>query len=330
MLKHQKIKIYADSGEMVEAVAPIIVSASRSTDIPAFHIDWFMNRLEKGHCAWINPFNKSKYYVSFKNTRCIVFWSKNPEPIIPKIEMIKKKGINFYLQYTLNDYEKENFEPNVPGIQQRIDTFKKIVEHLGVGAVVWRYDPIIFTKSLTVEDHVERIRKIGNELKGYFDKLVFSFADIAAYKKVQFNMNKRGIEYVEANNSSMEKFASLMANIKKHFGIEVATCGEKIDLNKWGINKNKCIDPELMARLFPEDTVLKKWLGYSDMFGAPEFFQKDPGQRLTCGCILSKDIGSYNTCGHGCVYCYANTTPEIGEAGKCAAIINQKRESIVI
>ena len=169
-------------GKTVKAQAPIIISASRSTDIPAFYADWFFDRLEKGYSAWTNPFNGLKSYISYKNTRFIVFWSKNPRPLIPYLSLLKEKGIKCYIQYTLNDYEKECLE-KVPSLAYRIETFKMLVQELGVGSVVWRFDPMILTDDISIDDLLEKVRYIGDALKGYTEKLVFSYADIAAYKE---------------------------------------------------------------------------------------------------------------------------------------------------
>lgn len=109
----EKVKITTDTGETAEAVAPVIVSASRSTDIPAFYARWFFDRLSKGYCVWYNPFNRKKTYVSFRNTRVIVFWTKNPGPIMPYLRILDEMGIHYYFQVTLNDYEREGFEPGV-------------------------------------------------------------------------------------------------------------------------------------------------------------------------------------------------------------------------
>lgn len=182
-MKHQTISMHDDSGAEVTAQAPLIISASRATDIPAFYADWFFRRLEKGHVRWRNPFSGQDSYVSFGNTRFIVFWSKNPAPLLPYLPILKERGIGCYIQYTLNDYEAEGLEPNVPPLSQRIETFRRAVEALGRGAVVWRFDPLILTDKINIDTLLEKIAHIGNALTGYTEKLVFSFADIESYKK---------------------------------------------------------------------------------------------------------------------------------------------------
>ena len=183
-----KILIRIDNGEPVEAIAPIIISASRSTDIPAFYAKWLFNRLAKGYCAWYNPFNQQKMYISFERCRVIVFWTKNPAPIIPYLPELDKRGIHYYFQVTLNDYVKEGFEPfepNVPSVDERVETFKTLSNLIGKEKVIWRFDPLIITPNISPRELLTRIWNIGNKLKGLTDKLVFSFVDVKAYRKVQ-------------------------------------------------------------------------------------------------------------------------------------------------
>ena len=298
MKTHGHIEILNEAGERVKALAPMIVSASRATDIPAFFSPWFFNRLDKGYCVWRNPYNGKDSYVSFANTRFIVLWSKNPAPMLPLLPRLKDKGIGFYIQYTLNDYEHEGLELNVPKLEARMDTFKKIVDRYGLGRAVWRFDPLILTDKIGIDELLGKIQRIASELNGYTEKLVFSFADIAGYKKVGINLRNAGINYREWTESEMREFASGLQDM--NLNMLLATCAEKIDLLLYGIEHNRCIDPDLISRLAPDDLALQMWL-----FGTT----KDKGQRQACGCILSKDIGQYNTCTHGCLYCYATNTP---------------------
>src|SRR5574344_1211243 len=127
----EKVSIRTDSGEIAEATAPVIISASRSTDIPAFYAKWFFNRLAKGYCAWLNPFNQQKMYISFKNCKVIVFWTKNPKPILPYLHILDEMGIHYYFQVTLNDYAKEGFEPNVPSVESSVKTFLELSKMIG-------------------------------------------------------------------------------------------------------------------------------------------------------------------------------------------------------
>ena len=188
-----KEQLPRENGELVQMQVPIIVSASRSTDIPAFYADWFFHRLKVGYSAWTNPFNGVKGYVSYKNTRFIVFWSKDPSPLLAHLDELKEREIGCYIQYTLNDYVKEGLEKGVKPLDYRIDTFKRLVDRLGMGSVIWRFDPLMLTDTIDIDTLLGKIENVGNQLKGYTEKLVFSYADIALYRKVKSNLEKNGI-----------------------------------------------------------------------------------------------------------------------------------------
>lgn len=323
------------NGENVKAQASIIVSASRSTDIPAFYADWFFDRLEKGYSAWTNPFNGVKSYVSYDQTRFIVFWSKNPEPLLPYLHILKERSIKCYIQYTLNDYEKEKLE-KVPPLAKRIETFKRLVAELGKGSVIWRFDPMILTDDIALDDLLRKVQNIGDQLMDYTEKLVFSYADIAMYRKVKYNLEANGIPYHEWNTAQMEEFAEKLSvmNDERGWHFQLATCGEKIDIAKYGIIHNRCIDGDLITRLAWDDKELMDFMKVKiedlpapTLFGEPDLpegaiilpnnhyfiskHKKDQGQRPFCECMASKDIGEYNTCPHLCEYCYANATKQI-------------------
>ncbi len=267
--------------------------------------------------------------MSYENTRLIVFWSKNPKPLLEHLHKLKEKKINTYIQYSLNNYELEQLERGVPPLNDRIDTFKKLVDILGKGHVILRNDPLILSDTLTQDVLLERIAYTADKLKGYSDKLVFSFIDIESYRKVKNNLSKLEESCREFSVDEMNMFASSLASLNQQWGYELATCGEKIDLDKYGISHNKCIDDVLIATLFSHDKKLMDYIGYvpqdakqltvfdllSDNY-EKVFTTKPPketGQRLMCGCIKSKDIGDYNTCVHLCEYCYANTSTNIAK-----------------
>lgn len=332
-MRSDKITIISDFGEQIEAIAPVIISASRSTDIPAFYAKWFFNRLAKGYCSWYNPFNQQKMYVSFKRCKVIVFWTKNPQPIIPYLQELDKRGIHYYFQVTLNDYVNENFEPNVPSVEQRVETFRQLSEIVGHKRVIWRFDPLIITPQITPRNLLSRIWKIGNMLNGYTDKLVFSFVDVKAYRKVQNNLikeisyfSKDNIEAAELNAIQRQEIVEGLIKLReiwasKGWNLSLATCAEEVNLTSYNIEHNRCIDGELMEDLFKDDHELIHYLRTgelleTDLFGSVPTLPnksknlKDKGQRKTCKCIVSKDIGMYNTCRHFCIYCYANTSRE--------------------
>lgn len=347
-----KTTIINRNGVQVGAIAPVIISASRSTDIPAFYAKWFVNRLKAGYVVWYNPFNQKPLYVSFENCKVIVFWTKNPKPLIPYLHELDKRGIHYYFQYTLNDYSDELLEPNVPSLQQRIDTFKELASLIGKDKVIWRFDPLVVTPNLKPRDLLKKIWRVGNLIKGYTSKLVFSFIDINGYRKVQNNLvketsmfDKETISQSEFTNEQMNEIAEGLSKCKARwasegFIIDLATCGETIDLDAYGIEHNRCIDGELMKKLFVEDKDLIYYLKYGELpdsislfgldFSRPELSPeklKDKGQRKVCGCMVSKDIGMYNTCRHFCVYCYANTSKNavMNNMGKH----NDESESII-
>lgn len=338
--------IILNNGEIAKATFPVVVSASRSTDIPAFYSDWFFERLRKGYSAWTNPFNGKKSYVSYEDTQFIVFWSKNPRPLLNHIDYLKEKGIGCYIQYTLNDYENEGLEQGVLRLKERIDTFKLLVAKLGMGAVVWRFDPLILTDKIDIDKLLRKIEHIGDQLQGYTEKLVFSFADILSYRKVKANLERNHINYIDWTKDQMLEFAEKLVHLNKAKGWNyiLATCGESADLD--GVVHNHCIDDRLMVRLGYKSKELMKFLGaeiidtrqQSDLFTKLESLEipanailldnnryavinknnKDKGQRIACGCMKSKDIGEYNTCPHLCEYCYANSSKESAIANwKC-------------
>lgn len=329
-----KVYIQNDEGSMIEAIAPVIISASRSTDIPAFFANWFFNRLVKGYCSWINPFNQQKRYISFSHCKVIVFWTKNPAPIIPYLHILDEMGIHYYFQFTLNDYTNENLEPNIPSLEYRIETFKKLSDIVGAERIIWRFDPIILSTEIPPRSILLKIWRIGNALKSYTRKLIFSFVDINAYKKVQNNLIKETILFTKDNvgegegtdakkNEIIEGLCQIRDIWKKEgWDITMATCAESLDLEKFGIEHNRCIDGELMEKVFGEDKELVYYLRsgklpepnlFGDISELPETHKnlKDKGQRKLCGCMISKDIGMYNTCRHFCVYCYANTSRKV-------------------
>lgn len=248
-----------------------------------------------------------------------MFWSKNPKPLLGHLDELKERNIGCYIQYTLNDYEKEGLEKGVPPLEERIDTFKRLVDKLGQGRVIWRFDPLILTDQINMDDLLEKVENIGDQLNGYSEKLVFSYADIALYKKVKANLEKSNINYSEWLPEQMVEFAKRLVELNKAKGwnYALATCGEAANLD--GVEHNRCVDDDLMIRFAHHDKALMDFLGMEitegDLFNPKPTIIKhrdnrDKGQRQFCGCMVSKDIGEYNTCPHLCEYCYANASKE--------------------
>jgi len=290
----------------VEAVAPILVSASRRTDIPAFYAEWFIERLRAGMVKWVNPFSGVPQYVSLTRARAVVFWTKNPRPLMPFLTELGQRGLGYYFQYTVNDYEAERLEPGVPPLEDRIRTFQELAQTIGKARVVWRYDPLMLAGGLPVDGLVDKVVRIGDRLHCHTEKLVIAFADIERYAKVRRRLRIFGKGCRELSPDEMRVFAEKLVAVTRPWSLPVTTCAEAMDLSDLGITPNKCIDDALLARLFPHDAELTRFLG-------PEQDRRslrDKGQRKECGCIVSKDIGAYDTCPHLCRYCYANSSDQ--------------------
>ncbi len=260
----------------------VVVSVSRRTDIPAFYMDWFFNRISAGYAISINPFNpKQANLVPLTKDAvdCFVFWSKNPRPLLDRIDEIN--GYCYYLQYTLNAYGKE-IEPNVPSRDKSIKTFEEFSEIIGKDRVIWRYDPVVIDDTHSIDWHIEHFNELASELHHYTRKCVFSFAD--PYRK--------GLHI--ASNVEMDTISKAFFEICEKYKLELCTCSENREFP--GIKHNKCIDDELIKKLFGK-TVDSKL----------------DGQRKYCGCVKCSDIGFYDSCTHGCTYCYANKSTSISE-----------------
>jgi len=318
-------------GGLVNSQNPAIISASRSTDIPAFYAEWFMKRLREGYVVWKNPFNQKKSCISFKNAGGIVFWTKNPKPLMPFLDEVSELGYDYYFQFTVNDYESEGFEPNVPPLDERIETFRSLSQKLGKERVIWRFDPICLTRELDVEGIMARLRSIGERLKGYTEQLVISFVDVHAYTKVQRNIKTAdGFCLREPSMEEQDELARRISSYAKEIGVSPSACGERRSFAHFGILPNKCIDGELFKRICQKGNIkLQKHLGtYIDQYSllSPQKKDvplcKDKGQRKECGCVESKDIGMYNTCNHMCVYCYANTSQRVVEKNRVLHDVN--------
>lgn len=273
----------------------MIISASRRTDIPAFYSSWFMQRIREGYCTVFNPFNRKQVTnVSLlpSDVEVIVFWTKNPKPLFPYLKELEERGFRSYFQYTLNAYPPE-FEPKVPDLNDRIETFIQLSELIGPKKVIWRYDPIILSNITGYDYHKDMFVKIAQALKGNTQRVVISFVD--SYRKAisQFKLlAKQGIFIdEELNLEVLEDLVRTLVSISKENGLEVQSCAEKLDISPWGVLPGKCIDPQYIKRVFGIDVNQTK----------------DKNQRPECGCVQSKDIGVYETCLHGCRYCYAGT-----------------------
>lgn len=271
----------------------MILSVSRRTDIPAFYSDWFFERVRQGYLCIRNPMNAhqvSRVKITPDVVDCIVFWTKNPAPMLDRLGELSE--YDFYFQFTLNNYGKE-VEPNIPPLGERLEAFAALSEKTGKERVIWRYDPIIFTDSYTAEYHLQGFEKIAERLKDYTEKAVISIVDVYPSKN-SANLLKLGAQNL--SQDKLEEFMEKMAGIAKKNGLVIATCAENISLEKYGIEHNSCIDRQLIERITGSTLNVK-----------PD------GQRPFCQCVKCDDIGSYDTCPHGCIYCYANYRPNTVE-----------------
>lgn len=285
-----------------QAVAPVIVSASRATDVPACYGDWLLRRLRAGWCSRVNRFSGRRQFVSFERTRVVVFWTKNPAPLMAGLDELDARGIGYYFTFTVNDYEREGLEPGVPPLAERLETFRRLSQRLGPGRVVWRYDPILVGGGLTPEAVLERIAGVGAALHRHTRRLVISFADVACYPAVRARLRASGGGKLgEPDPAAVARIAAGIRDLNAAWGLDVVACAEEADLSGFGIGRSRCVDGALMARAFPGDEELAAFL-------AGPRAVKDRGQRAACGCLASLDIGRYGTCPHGCAYCYANVS----------------------
>ncbi len=264
----------------------MIISASRRTDIPAFFSEWFIKRIEAQYAYVRNPMNIhqiSKINLTPNIVDCIVFWSKNPKPIISKLDVLN--NYMYYFQFTLNAY-KDDLETNLPSLDDRIQTFQILSELIGKQRVIWRYDPIILNNQYSINWHIEKFEYIANQLQNNTEKVTISFIDL--YPKISNNIKGQAI--CELSYDQKNIIAKNLSEIAHSHRLKIDTCAEDIDLSAYGIDHARCIDDKLIAKLLDcsIDAV------------------KDKNQRLECGCVTSIDLGLYNTCQNGCTYCYAN------------------------
>lgn len=269
----------------------MILSVSRRTDIPNYYSDWFINRIKEGYLYVRNPMNAhqiSRITLTPELVDCIVFWTKNPEPMFGRLDELELYP--FYFQFTLTGYGSD-IERNVPHKKERmIPVFQELSQRIGQEKVIWRYDPILFTEKYTPEYHLKAFGQIARALQGYTGKCVISFVD--SYTKNQKSM--AALHTYMLADSELEGFAGELAHIAAACGMKTGSCAEKIDLSSCGIVHNCCIDQELIEQIT----------------GRKLLARKDRNQRKECGCIESIEVGTYDTCRNGCLYCYANNSGE--------------------
>lgn len=272
----------------------MILSASRRTDIPAFYMEWFCRRLREGEVFSVNPMNPhqvSRIQLNPQIIDGIVFWSKNPEPMLSYLSELNP--FPYYIQYTCNAYGQDT-EPGLPSLDRRLDTFYRLSEVLGAKRVIWRYDPVFLSRKYSVQWHLEQFEQLAEKLEGITEQCVFSFMDY--YRNTEKRMAELGLRSL--NMEEMNILAAGLSALAGRRGMGLRTCAECLDLSAYGISHGKCVDSRLMEEISGRKTIAGK----------------DRNQRLGCGCDASADIGVYRTCSHGCLYCYASGSRKTLEA----------------
>lgn len=266
----------------------MILSASRRTDLPNYYPDWFYERIKEGSLCVRNPFRPhqvSKIDLSPEIVDCIVFWTKNPENMLPRLNELD--AYKYYFQFTLTGYGRD-IEPGIPHKRKHmLSVFRTLSNKIGPDRVIWRYDPILSNETYTLSYHQKAFREIARSLQGYTHKVTISFVD--HYAKTKHNMEQ--LKTRPFSREMILHLASYMAETAAACGMEIVSCAEQIDLQEAGIKHGSCIDKKLLEQI----------TGFQ-LTGS-----KDKNQRKECGCLESIDVGTYDTCPSGCRYCYASS-----------------------
>jgi len=281
----------------------MIISVSRRTDIPAFYAEWFLNRLREGFVLVRHPFRPSqieRISLAPVDVDALVFWTRNADPLIPHLDELDSRGYRYYFQYTLVHYPK-SLEKSPISLSQKIERFRKLSERIGPERIIWRYDPVILTILTDQQYHRRCFEEIAKGLRGFTHRCMISFLDV--YRKTKQKMaelsGKEAMRLIDLHQDEEKarELSRLFSERAREYALELFTCAEPFDLEDLGIRHGKCVDDRLIGRLF----------------GLNLSLTKDRGQRRLCRCVESKDIGTYDTCPHGCVYCYANTSDELAQ-----------------
>ena len=266
----------------------MIISASRRTDLPARYSEWLANRFSEGYVYARNPVSVhqvSRINLSPDVVDGIVFWTKNPEPILDKLSVFS--SYSYYFQITVNPYGLD-VEPSIPSKNDFIiPSLYRLSDEIGPSKIVWRYDPIFINGKYTLDYHFRYFERLAKKMSGYVRRCTFSFIDL--YKNTERNVQPLAIKKLTTDD--MLAIAKHFSEVADTYGLRLDTCAEAIDLQEFGIGHACCIDRDI----------------FEEISGYHIKATKDPNQRPECGCMASIDIGMYNTCTNGCRYCYANT-----------------------
>ena len=273
-----------------------VISVSRRTDIPAFYSEWFINRIRDGYVRWVNPFSRLVHTISLRpeDVMAFVLWSKNYAPLLPHLDELDERGYRMLFHFTINGLPRI-FEPRVPDAEEIVDCAQTLSRHYKNDAVLWRYDPVLISSVTDRQYHVNRFRELCAALEGAVKRCYFSF--VVFHNKVRRNAavlhGETGIVLHDLPIDDRIEIANALADMAFEHGIEMLSCcGDYLVGGR--IKKAHCTDAELLFRLYPDRT--------RRLVEAPT--------REGCGCCECTDIGAYDTCAHGCVYCYANSRPK--------------------
>jgi len=273
----------------------MIISASRRTDVPAFYSDWFMKRVEAGYCDVPNPFNpKQVTDVSLKpeDVEVIVFWTRNASPLLPHLNELQLKGYRSIFLFTVMNNPRA-VDPRCPSLKEAMAAFKTLSDRIGPERVIWRYDPLVFSNTTSPDFHKKTYETIARELQGYTIRSIMSVVNV--YRKTRQRLTalrEKGVELTECQGEAFAELMRFMGCAARDNGMALSSCALDRDLTAYGILPGQCIDDHLIE----------------EVFGLEVNHTKDPSQRKACGCVISKDIGMYDTCLYGCAYCYATTS----------------------
>lgn len=277
----------------------MIVSASYKTDIPAFYGRWFLNRLAAGACRMVNPWGGQVYEISLKpeDVTGFVLWTRNIRPLAPHLSRVAAVA-PFTVQYTVTGYPRA-LESSTVAPERAIDDLRWLSRRFGARVGVWRYDPIVFSSLTPAAWHMATFRRLARALSGNVDEVVISFAHI--YRKTRLNLDKaariRDFGWRDPPDEEKRALAAELAAIADAAKMRFRVCSQAA-LTPPGGARARCIDAERL----------------SDVAGRPvEVEATEKGNRPDCLCHRSRDIGAYDTCPHGCVYCYAVNAPTLAK-----------------
>ena len=266
----------------------MLINTGSRTDIPAFYYKWFLNRIDEGFVYSKNPYNNDIYSYPLDSNiiDCLCFCTKNPSHLVKRLGRLDEFRQFWFV--TITPYEKD-IELNVPNYKKVIKSFKKLSGSLGVSKVSWRYDPIFINEKYSLDFHIDMFEEMACELGDYTNDCTISFIDL--YAKVLRNFPEVG----EVKTKDQLIIGAEFSRIAQRYGLNMKTCVEGTLLDQFGFDSSGCMTQK----------VLEKAIGNNLKIPKGKYTIRD------CNCLFGRDIGAYNTCMHGCKYCYANSNMKL-------------------